>query len=81
VTRKPRTKLTAVRLRQVLAYNPATREFRWRVALSNRVRVGMVAGGAYGRQRRIWIDGARYAATRLVVLYLTGKWPPGANRP
>ena len=68
--------LTAIRLRKVLSYAPATGIFRWKVSASTRAPVGTIAGAKNGRgYRQIRIDGRPYSASRLAWLYMTGKWP------
>ena len=68
--------LTAIRLRKVLSYAPATGIFRWKVSASTRAPVGTIAGAKNGRgYRQIRIDGRPYSASRLACLYMTGKWP------
>ena len=68
--------LTAGRLRELLSYDPLLGELRWKVATSNRVRVGGIAGGLRpDGYRRIRIDGVRYLAHRLIFLYALGKFP------
>jgi hypothetical protein len=68
--------LTAERLREVLDYDPATGEFRWKVATSNGVRVGQVAGTTNNHgHTTILVDKVRYYAHRLVWLYVNGKFP------
>ena len=68
--------LTANRLRKVLDYDRATGVFRWRMSLSNRVKIGEVAGctGKDG-YRQIRVDGHDYLASRLAWLYVHGCWP------
>jgi hypothetical protein len=68
--------LTAHELRELLDYNPATGVFRWRVARSNRVKVGQETGclNAYG-YKVIGIHGRVLQASRLAWLYTTGAWP------
>jgi hypothetical protein len=68
--------LTHARLLELLDYDASTGVFRWRVATSNRVKVGAVAGksdtlgyvvlGIYGQQ---------YKAHRLAWFYTHGVWP------
>ena len=40
--------LTAIRLRKVLSYAPATGIFRWKVSASTRAPVGTIAGAKMG---------------------------------
>lgn len=73
---KPR--VTAERLRQVLDYNPATGEFRWKTKLGPVDRIGEIAGTISNRGRRhIAIDRTVFAAHRLAWLYVYGAWPSG----
>ena len=68
--------LTAERLREVLDYERLTGIFRWKIAESNRVRVGQIAGSITEiGYRRITVNGRRYQAHRLAWLYVTGYWP------
>ena len=68
--------LTASRLRKLLAYNRTTGLFRWKVRLSNRTRVGAIAGCDDGKGYiRIQIGRKLYAASRLAVLHTTGRMP------
>jgi len=79
--------LTAIRLRKVLSYAPATGIFRWKVSASTRAPVGTIAGAKNGRgYRQIRIDGRPYSASRLAWLYMTGNLreatsSPNRNRP
>lgn len=76
---KPSTQsqLTAERLRQVLAYDPATGEFTWRVSGRGRFkRVGAKAGCVdHHGYVVIMIDGLSYQAHRLAWLHVHGEWP------
>lgn len=68
--------LTAERLREVLSYEPSTGLFRWRVRLSNRTRVGAVAGCREDDGYiLVGVDGRLYGAHRLAWLYMHGEWP------
>lgn len=60
-----------------MTYREETGVFRWKKALSNRVKVGEVAGSFTDRYVIISIDSKRYVAHRLAWLYVTGKFPNG----
>lgn len=68
--------LTAERLRELLAYDPGTGTFTWRVRSARRIKVGDAAGcdNGYG-YLRIRIDGVEHKAHRLAWLYVNGLWP------
>lgn len=68
-------KLTAERLRELLAYDPATGIFTWRVKTSYRVEVGDVAGCRTDGYVKIQVDGSKYLAHRLAWLHEKGVWP------
>lgn len=68
--------LTIDRLRQVLAYDPATGAFTWRLTLSNRCVAGKMAGTVRADGRRaIYIDGRKYYAANLAWAIHTGQFP------
>jgi hypothetical protein len=68
--------LTAERLRELLNFDATTGEFRWRVTRRGTARAGSVAGTPDGKgYSKITIDGRRYKAHRLALLYMTGSWP------
>lgn len=68
--------LTVERLREVLAYDPASGQFFWKVRTSNRIKVGDRAGVVNTEGYRvIRVDGQLYGAHRLAVLHVTGVWP------
>lgn len=68
--------LTVERLREVLEYIPESGVFIRRVANSNRVKVGQVAGSlSVWGYLEIRIDGRLYKAHRLAWLYMMGRWP------
>lgn len=77
------TSLTHKRLIELLDFNPATGGFVWKIALSNRVKVGdragvhhKVSGGRY-----ISIDGEKFMAHRLAIFYVSGEIPENDVRP
>lgn len=75
-------KITASRLREVLAYDAETGVLSWRVATGSRAKVGDQAGSVENmkgglRRRTVFVDGCRYKAHRLAWLYMTGQWPDG----
>lgn len=58
-------------------YDPSTGRF-YRVTSGGSVRAGELAGTEHWTgYRRIVIGGRSYAAARLAVLFLTGRWPTG----
>jgi hypothetical protein len=68
--------LTAERLRELLHYDPSTGIFTWRVRRCGRALVGATAGSLNADGYvHIRVDGGRYKAHRLAVLYMTGEWP------
>lgn len=71
--------LTHAELLRVLHYDPETGIFTWRVALSNRVKVGDEAGSIVRRDHQLYrvigIHGRSYLAHRLAQFYMTGEWP------
>lgn len=75
---KTRT-LTAARVRELLTYNKATGELRWRV---NRgpVHAGDRAGGVTEKSpgqfyRQLRVDGVLISEHLVIWLWMTGKWP------
>jgi hypothetical protein len=62
-------------LRKYLKYDPASGEFRWRVARPG-VPAGSIAGHkSAGGYTSIKLHDVDYKAHRLAYLYMTGKWP------
>ena len=74
---KPRTELTAERLRYLLSYDSESGIFHWRNPTCTRIKVGDLAGRSCNRNRyrRIKLDGREYLARRLAWLYVSGVWP------
>jgi hypothetical protein len=70
-------RLTAVRLRRLISYDPTTGEFRWIQPQCSRLYPGDIAGYVHKKcgYRRIRIDDVQFAAHRLAWLYVYGKWP------
>lgn len=75
--RRYRNDLSAERVRSLLAYDPVTGVFRWKVRPAQHVALGSVAGHVDTQRgyRLIVIDGIKYRAHRLAVLWMTGAWP------
>jgi len=65
----------AERIRELLAYDPLTGMFIWRVSPSRNTPAGSVAGADCDGYRLIRVDGGRYKAHQLAWLYMTGEWP------
>ena len=65
------------KLKSLLRYDPETGLFTWFVCLSNRAPVGKVVGDGKSVDDyvRVCIQGKRYLAHRLAVLYMIGRWP------
>lgn len=72
-----RNNLPAEYVRSLLAYDPATGVFRWKVYRANRrMKPGDIAGSPNSAGYvAIYIDGVPYKAHRLAVLIVTGAWP------
>lgn len=71
--KKRRLTISQERLKDVLDYNPHTGVFTWKVRTSNRVKVGDVAGDIESNgYLRISIDGNRFRAHRLAIIYVYG---------
>lgn len=69
-----REPLTAERLRGLLSYDPVTGVFTWLVG-TRKIKVGAVAGAINNGYRIITIDGQKFRAARLAVLWMTGDLP------
>jgi hypothetical protein len=80
---KRMAKLTHERLLEVLDYDPATGGFVWRVATSNRVHVGGIAGVIHKPSggRYITIDSEKFMAHILAWFYVKGSLPIQDIRP
>ena len=68
-------------LRTYLDYNPRTGVFTWRIKRKGRphgyIPAGTQAGSIYPNGYRvIVIEGKRFTAARLAVLWMMGHWPP-----
>ena len=64
--------LTQARALELLSYDPATGRLVWREGAYN---AGKVAGEGNGSYGRVYIDGARYKAHRVIWLMMTGSFP------
>lgn len=68
--------MTFERVNYALRYDHTIGLFYWRVALSDKTRIGVLAGGINAQgYRRIKIDGHYYLAHRLAWLLTHGVWP------
>jgi hypothetical protein len=67
--------MTQEYLKSILEYNEKTGVFIWKKKLSNRIKVGEVAGFKNSRYISISIQGKRYQAHRLAWFYTYGELP------
>lgn len=68
--------LSAQTLRELLSYDPDTGIFRWKVARTNRLKVGAETGCSNRAGYKVIRIGNRlYYAHRLAFLYVHGRWP------
>lgn len=77
------TNVTHQRLTEALDFDPATGIFVWKIATSNRVKIGTRAGvlHAVSGGRYIALDGEKFMAHRLAWFYAKGKFPAHDIRP
>lgn len=69
--------VTQERLKELLAYNPETGIFTWRVNRTGTAKASSIAGRVSNRgYLQIKIDGKLYSAHRLAWLYTHGEFPP-----
>jgi hypothetical protein len=75
--------LTHDKLLEVLDYNPETGLFAWKIARSNRVKVGSRAGVYHHPSggRYISIGNEKFRAHRLAFFYVNKRWPNTDVRP
>lgn len=72
--------ITHERLLELLAYDPETGEFRWKIQKAHRNKIGELAGyinilpSGY-QYRSMMIEYRNYRASRLAWFYMTGEWP------
>ena len=71
--------VTVQRLRELVAYDPETGEFRWKVAVARRVRAGDLTAQSLNSDgyRHLRLDGYTIKAHRAAWAYVTGSWPIG----
>lgn len=63
--------------REVLAYDPATGELRWKQQLNSRSVVGTLAGTPIHGHWRLNVFGKGHLAHRLIWFMVHGQWPEG----
>jgi hypothetical protein len=70
-----RTALSAECVRALFDYDSVTGLLRWCVA-RRRIRVGRVAGSVRkDGYRVVRVDGLNYLSSRIIFLWMTGRWP------
>ena len=70
--------VTAERVRELLAYDPETGVFTWRVRRGRSAPAGSIAGWRdRGDYVLICVEQCAYFAHRLAWLYVNGQWPVG----
>lgn len=67
--------LTAERAREAFAYNPATGALIWKIKTNRSVIIGSRAGCLKKGRYYVRLDGTLYEASRVIWLWVTGKWP------
>jgi HNH endonuclease/AP2 domain len=68
--------LTHARLTEVLAYNPNTGIFLWKVSPMGRIKIGQSAGSINTNgHRQITLDRQHFVAHRLAWFYIYAEWP------
>lgn len=79
INKKKANALTAEKLKELLNYDKNTGVFTWRVAVSNKIKVGQIAGSVQKVHKYIMvgIGGYYYYAHRLAWLYTYGCFPDG----
>jgi hypothetical protein len=72
---RSRPRLTSGRLRELLDYDPATGEFRWRKRMCSSIKPGDIAGGLNREgYLKITVNGRQYPAHHLAWLHMKGTW-------
>ena len=68
--------LTIERLHEALDFNQDTGVFTWKVNLSRKAKVGVIAGSLHPDGRwRIMLDRHKHQSHRLAWFYVNGEWP------
>ena len=78
-SKEKESRLTADEARRVLSYDSATGVLRWKVSFSSRNPIGSEAGCVGGnpiQYRTVSVMSNLYSAHRVIVLIMTGSWPP-----
>lgn len=69
-------KISLIRLKELLEYNPYTGIFTWKIARSNQILAGTIAGTTHLKGYSIIeVEGIQYKASILAWFYFYGQWP------
>lgn len=68
-------KPTQEELKRLFRYDPVTGQLRWRVAISNRIRAGAIAGNKNKGYIEVKANGCRFRAHRIIWCLVKGYWP------
>ena len=67
--------LTQERVKELFDYNPETGDLIRKIRVSSNTEVGDIVSCKDKGYIKVWIDGVRYQAHRVVWFWMTGEWP------